>query len=95
YTLLPRFGYQQVTSWRLAYWQPIIYGIGQLMHIGGLGYSGGYGVLRKTAAAGQSFAPEVQLALGVMGMGGLLAIVGGFLFVVVIWRAARKEVVSG
>ncbi|MFN8929783.1 MAG: cbb3-type cytochrome c oxidase subunit I [Alphaproteobacteria bacterium] len=95
YTLLPQFGYRQVTGSRLAFWQPVIYGVGQLMHIGGLGYSGGYGVLRKTAAAGQSFAPEVQVALGVMGMGGLLAIVGGFLFVVVIWRAARKEVVSG
>ena len=90
YQLLPQIGYRNVTGWRLAYWQPIIYGVGQLMHIGGLAYSGGYGVLRKTAAAGQEFAPEVKVALGIMGLGGLLAIIGGFLFVIVLWRATRK-----
>jgi len=90
YFLLPHFGYKAVAGWRAAYWQPILYGVGQLMHIGGLGYSGGYGVLRKTAAEGQAFAPEVKVALGIMGLGGVLAIIGGFLFVVVIWRATRK-----
>lgn len=89
YYLLPRFGYKAVASWRSAFYQPILYGIGQLMHIGGLGYSGGYGVLRKTAAEGQHFAPEVKIALGIMGLGGMLAIIGGFLFVIVVWRATR------
>lgn len=91
YQLLPALGYRAVTGWRLAYWQPIVYGVGQVMHIGGLAYSGGYGVLRKTAAAGQEFAPEVKVALGIMGLGGLLAIIGGFLFVVVLWRAVRTK----
>jgi cytochrome c oxidase subunit I len=89
YYLLPRFGYREVAAWRTAFWQPILYGVGQLMHIGGLGYSGGYGVLRKTAAAGQTFAPEVKVALGIMGLGGVLAIIGGFMFVIVVWRATR------
>ncbi len=88
YVLLPRFGYAPVAHTRLAFWQPIIYGVGQLLHIGGLAYSGGYGVLRKTPA-GESIAlaPDVKAALGVMGMGGLLAIIGGLLFVVVMARA--------
>jgi hypothetical protein len=90
YYLLPTFGYKDVAAWRSAFWQPILYGVGQLMHIGGLGYSGGYGVLRKTAAAGQAFAPEVKIALGVMGLGGMLAIIGGLIFVVVVWKATRK-----
>jgi cytochrome c oxidase subunit 1 len=91
YTLLPTFGYKEVASWRLAYWQPILYGVGQLMHIGGLAYSGGYGVLRKTAAAGQDYAPEVKVALGFMGLGGMLAIIGGLMFVIVVWKATRAQ----
>ncbi|MFZ4124600.1 MAG: cbb3-type cytochrome c oxidase subunit I [Rickettsiales bacterium] len=91
YVLLPRFGYLAVSSWRCAFWQPIIYGVGQVLHIGGLAYSGGYGVLRKTAAAGQHYAPEVKIALGVMGLGGMLAIIGGLMFVVVVWKATRPQ----
>ncbi len=89
YAMLPRFGYQSVAGARLAFWQPILYGIGQLMHIGGLAYSGGYGVLRKTAGGFENLTPEVKAALGVMGLGGLIAIIGGILFVVVMLRAKR------
>jgi len=89
YTLMPKFGYGDVSQWKLAFWQPIIYGIGQLMHVGGLAYSGGYGVLRKTAVGNTEFAPEIKAALGVMGLGGLLAIIGGLLFVVVMVKSYR------
>ena len=89
YTLMPRFGFADVRVQRLSFWQPILYGVGQLMHIGGLAYSGGYGVLRKTAAAGGNFAPDVKVALGFMGLGGLLAIIGGLIFVMVMWRSYR------
>jgi cytochrome c oxidase subunit 1 len=89
YTMLPRFGYASVAHTRMAFWQPIAYGVGQLMHIGGLAYSGGYGVLRKTAGGFENLTPEVKAALGVMGAGGLIAIIGGILFVVVMLRARR------
>lgn len=89
YSLLPAFGYRSVATDRLAFWQPIIYGVGQLMHIGGLAYSGGYGVLRKTAGGFANLAPEVKAALGVMGLGGMVAIIGGILFVVVMLRARK------
>ena len=92
YALLPRYGYASVAHTRLAFWQPIVYGIGQLMHIGGLAYSGGYGVLRKTPAGEMAhMAPDVKAALGFMGMGGLLAIIGGILFVVVMVRALKNK----
>lgn len=89
YLSLPRFGYASVAATRLAFWQPIIYGAGQLMHIGGLAYCGGYGVLRKTAGGFEQLAPDIKVALGVFGMGGLLAISGGVMFVLVMLRARR------
>jgi hypothetical protein len=92
YLLLPRFGYRSVAGWRLAYWQPLVYGFGQLLHISGLAYSGGYGVQRKTpCGAGAEIATNIKAAMGLMGLGGLLAIIGGFMFVVVVYRATRKR----
>ena len=87
YLLLPRFGCAAPQS-RWAAWQPWIYGSGQLMHIVGLAISGGYGVKRKVAGAEQVLrsTPEV-IGMGIMGAGGLLAIVGGLLFVLIVARA--------
>jgi heme/copper-type cytochrome/quinol oxidase subunit 1 len=90
YLMLPQLGYKEVANWKLAYWQPIVYGVGQIMHISGLAYSGGYGVLRKTPAgemADISF--SVKAALGFMGLGGLIAIIGGLMFVVVVYMSCR------
>ena len=88
YLLLPRFGFRAPQS-RLAVWQPWIYGGGQLLHIAGLVVSGGYGVQRKVAGAEQVLrsTPEV-IGMGIMGLGGLVAIVGGLLFLVVVARSA-------
>ncbi len=86
YSVMPKFGYLPVATTRLAFYQPIVYGMGQLMHIGGLAYCGGYGILRKTAGGFGSLTPDVKIALGVFGMGGLLAIIGGILFVVVMLK---------
>lgn len=94
YVMLPRFGFHSVAHTRLAFWQPIIYGIGQIMHIGGLAYCGGYGILRKTAGGFENLAPDIKIALGIFGFGGLLAIIGGALFVVVMLRARRQASVS-
>ena len=89
YLLLPRFGFPAPRS-RVAAWQPWIYGGGQLLHIAGLAISGGYGVKRKVAGAEQVLrsTPEV-IGMGIMGVGGLLAVAGGLLFVVVVVRAMR------
>ena len=91
YLLLPRFGCAAPRS-RAAAWQPWIYGAGQLMHIAGLAISGGYGVQRKVAGADQVLrsTPEV-VGMGIMGAGGLVAIVGGLMFVVIVIRALRAR----
>jgi len=91
YLYLPKFGYRDVSAWRLAYWQPIVYGIGQLMHISGLAWSGGYGVLRKTPGGMDALPVSVKAAMGFMGAGGTIAIIGGFMFVIVVWRAVKSK----
>jgi heme/copper-type cytochrome/quinol oxidase subunit 1 len=89
YQLLPRLGYGTPQG-RLAVWQPYLYGAGQLLHIVGLVWSGGYGVQRKVAGSEQVLRSTAEVAgMGLMGLGGLLAIAGGLLFVVVVVRALR------
>ncbi len=88
YHLLPALGYRRPAP-RMATWQPVVYGGGQLLHILGLAISGGYGnVQRKTAGAAQGLdsLPDL-IGMGMMGLGGLVAIIGGLLFVVVVIRA--------
>lgn len=87
YVLLPQWGYQPVAHTRLALWQPILYGVGQAVHAIALAVSGGYGVLRKAPNA--ELTSEAKFYMGIMGFGGMLAIIGGILFVVVVIRAVR------
>jgi cytochrome c oxidase subunit 1 len=87
YHLLPRMGFARPQG-RLAALQPGLYGAGQLMHITGLVWSGGYGVQRKVAGGEQVLRGVEQVAaMGLMGLGGLLAVLGGLLFAVVVLRA--------
>ncbi len=91
YHLLPQLGYGTPRG-RLAVSQPYLYGLGQFMHIVGLVWSGGYGVQRKVAGADQVLrSPGEIFGMGLMGLGGLIAIIGGLLFVVVVWRALRAS----
>lgn len=97
YYLLPRFGFTlRGKALKLARIQPVIYALGQFMHITGLAWSGGYGVQRKTAGAAQGLdrLPEIA-GMALMGTGGLIAIIGGILFVVIcflaIWHRNRTE----
>jgi heme/copper-type cytochrome/quinol oxidase subunit 1 len=87
YRLLPALGYAR-PSVRLATWQPYVYGGGQLLHITGLVWSGGYGVQRKVAGSEQVLRTTQEIAgMGLMGLGGLIAVIGGLLFVVVMLQA--------
>ncbi len=87
YHLLPRLGFSAPRA-RLAHLQPYVYGIGQLLHIAGLVWSGGYGVQRKVAGSAQILGSVQEVAgMALMGIGGLVAIVGGLLFVVVVMQA--------
>jgi hypothetical protein len=90
YLLLPRFGFAEPAP-RLATAQAWLYGAGQLLHIIGLVWSGGYGVQRKVAGAEQVLRSGSEIAaMGVMGAGGLIAVIGGLLFVIVVIRAMTQ-----
>jgi hypothetical protein len=85
YLLLPRLGYGQVNA-RAAQLQAWLYGGGQMLHIAGLVWSGGYGVQRKVAGAAQGLDGIEKIAgMGLMGFGGLIAVIGGVMFLVLIF----------
>jgi len=88
--LLPRLGYRK-PNLKWATLTPYVYGVGQLLHIFGLLWSGGYGVQRKVAGAEQDLHGFAQTAgMGLMGLGGLIAVVGGVIFLVVVFKAMRS-----
>lgn len=81
YHLLPRLGFAAPRP-GLATWQCYLYGGGQLLHILGLLWSGGYGVQRKVAGSAEVLEGFGRTAgMGLMGLGGLIAVAGGLLFV--------------
>lgn len=91
YYLLPRLGFG-VPNRRWAHAQPWLYGGGQLLHVLGLVWSGGYGVQRKMAGAAQGLDTiERVAAMGIMGLGGLIAILGGVIFLVVVAQALLQR----
>jgi hypothetical protein len=89
YYLLPRLGFAPLPA-RMAFLQPLLYGCGQLMHIVGLAWTGGYGVQRKTAGLAQGVDRLGEIAgMGLMGLGGLVSVIGGLLFLIVAWKSMR------
>ncbi|NKB38107.1 MAG: cytochrome C oxidase subunit I [Gammaproteobacteria bacterium] len=84
YQLIPALGYNKVKAiW--AIFQLRIYAVGQFLHISGLLWSGGYGVERKVAG-GEQWLNSVERITGMalMGLGGMLSALGGFLFIILI-----------
>jgi hypothetical protein len=91
YHLLPLLGFRRPLG-RLVILQPWLYAGGQLMHVIGLAWSGGYGVQRKTAGEAQALDGLEKVAgMGLMGLGGLVAVIGGVLFLVICFRAMWPE----
>jgi heme/copper-type cytochrome/quinol oxidase subunit 1 len=87
YHILPRLGFKPIIG-KAATWQPVIYGCGQLLHITGLVWSGGYGVQRKTAGLDQGLdGMERVISMGVMGLGGGIAVIGGIMFLVIVFKS--------
>lgn len=75
---------------RMTWLQPYLYGGGQLLHIVGLAWTGGYGVQRKTAGLAQGLDRLGEVAgMGLMGLGGLISVIGGLLFLVVCYKSIR------
>lgn len=95
YDVLTRLGYRAVShKWaRIQLWT---YASGQLTHILGLVWSGGYGVQRKVAGTEQALDSIERVAgMGLMGLGGLVSAVGGLLFIVICVRALTLKREAG
>ncbi len=79
---------------RAARWQPVIFGGGQMIFAAGFAIAGAYGMSRKVYGAEQATRGLAEsIGLGVMGVGGLIASIGGVLFLVVvtvIWRSGSS-----
>ena len=94
FDLLPRLGYGAASP-RLAKMQVYAYGIGQLLHAAGLAWAGGYGMQRKVAGSGQSLDNLAQtLGMSLMGIGGLIATIGGILFLMIVIQSMRARPAS-
>lgn len=77
------FGNARSVRWFLG-----LYFTGQLVHSLGLYAAGTLGVARKTAGVEQGLDSMVKIAaMSVMGLGGLIAVIGGVMFV---WMAGRR-----
>lgn len=69
---------------RTASLQILVLTAGQLLHVVGLALAGGYGVLRKTPGGDIAFSAKIYM--GMVGGGGLIAIIGGLMFVYICVR---------
>lgn len=74
---------REIYSTKLARMQPYIYGVGQTLFVVGMFLAGSHGVQRKTFGAAQNLDDIIKIAgMAVVGIGGLIAITGGIIFVV-------------
>ena len=95
YLLLPSLGLTLPGGWlqRARAWQPAVYGAGMLVLAAGFGLAGAHGMGRKIYGAEQAARGTAEtLGLGMMGVGGLAAIVGGILFIAVVGTAWSRSV---
>jgi hypothetical protein len=83
---------RRIWSDRLARWQPYLYGVGLIGIMAGMHWAGGHGAPRKTFGFGWANT-QALIAMNVMGLGSLLAILGGLAFVVNVgWPLLRPLV---
>jgi heme/copper-type cytochrome/quinol oxidase subunit 1 len=88
YHLLPRLGFADPTEWRMVRWQPYIYATGMGLYILGMAWSGWLDLPRKTSGMAQGLDTMAeQVAMSLMGLGGLVAIIGSAIFVIYCIRA--------
>jgi len=89
YDILPHLGFGTIPP-RLARIQVYAYGIGQMLHVLGLAWAGGYGMARKVGGSAESL-DNIQQTMGMalMGIGGMIATIGGIVFLVIVIRSMR------
>ena len=103
YYLIPLIFQKKVAFWRMAQIQPYLFGIGMLIFSIFMTFAGGFGVPRRhwditfaTAPFDMQFSPAVDMVTGIMALGGLIAAVGGGIYIVVtVWSVFFGESIVG
>ncbi|MCY4398478.1 MAG: cbb3-type cytochrome c oxidase subunit I [Gemmatimonadetes bacterium] len=90
YYVIPLIFRREIAFYRLAKIQPYLFAIGMLIFSMAMTFAGTFGVPRRHWDIGfnqalfqPEFSPAVNLIIGVMAVGGLIAIVGGAIYIVV------------
>ncbi|MDZ4258787.1 MAG: cbb3-type cytochrome c oxidase subunit I [Gemmatimonadales bacterium] len=90
YYLLPLVFRRRVAFWPLARIQPYIFAGGLLLLVMGMTFAGSFGVPRRhwdisfaQAPFDVPFNPAVDIFLAIMGIGGIIAVTGGLLFIAI------------
>ncbi len=91
YLMLTSIGGINVLQWKMAKIQPILYGAGQLLHVVGFAIAGTQGVGRKVAGKMDGATELAQAGMQLVRFGGLLAVIGGGLFVVIMIKARKPK----
>jgi hypothetical protein len=74
----------------------VLLGLGQLLHSGGLYVAGAQGVVRKAAGVDQDLDNVTKIAaMATEGVGGLIAVMGGIIFIVLAARLLLARPVAG
>jgi cytochrome c oxidase subunit 1 len=93
YYLIPLIFRRQVALWPLARIQPYVFAVGMLIFSVAMTFAGTFGVPRRHwditfsgAMFDLEYSPAVDLVIGVMAVGGLIAATGGLLYIVItVW----------
>jgi cytochrome c oxidase subunit 1 len=91
YYVIPLIFRKQLRFYQLAKWQPWVFSIGMLIFSMSMTFAGSFGVPRRhwditfpgAPFSFVEFSPTVDLALAVMAIGGLIAAVGGGMYILV------------
>lgn len=87
--LIPFLG-REIYSKRVARVQPYLYGAGLLIFILSLNWAGGYGAPRKAYA--MAYSDTLFMAMNLLGVGAVIAVVGGAAFVINMLLSLMKSV---
>ncbi len=99
YYVVPLIFRRKIAFWGLARWQPYLFAIGMTIFSIAMTFAGTFGVPRRTwdisyvqAPFDIQFTPAVDLMLGVMAVGGLIAALGGGIYILVtVWSVFFGE----
>lgn len=96
FVLLPAYGFRIPAKYeRAASWQPALFGIGQAVFASGFAAAGAVGMGRKIYGQEQHVRGIMDYTgLALMGLGGVIAVAGGILFLFIIVAAVKGRAKS-